>query len=146
MAVTANQIVRRRGRDGHIRKVPVAASTTLYEGTLCYEDAGGDFVGVILENGAFGGIVRETVDNSAGADGDKFAEVWTDGDFLLTCSAASLLKADVGKTVAGVDNAQVSETLTDSPLVGIITEFVSTTQAWVSIKGLGEGDTGELAT
>ena len=54
MAVTANQIVRRRGHCER-RHVPVAASTILYEGTLCFEDAGGDFTGTVLENGSFGG-------------------------------------------------------------------------------------------
>ena len=146
MAVTANQIIRRRGGSETPRRLPVAASTILYEGTLCFEDAGGDFTGTALENGAFGGIVVDKVDNSSGADGDKMVEVWVDGEVLLTLSAASAAKVDVGKTVAGVDNYQISETITDLPLVGIITEFVSTTQVWVSIKGIGEGDTGELAT
>ena len=146
MAVTANQAVKRQGRDGKIRRVPVAASTILYEGTLCFEDAGGDFSGTVVENGTFGGIVRETVDNSAGADGAKVAEVWTDGDFVLPMNTTSLAAADIGQAVYGVDNYTVSETATDLVPVGIITEVISSSVARVSIHGLGERDTGPLVT
>lgn len=152
MAVTANQVIRRRGTAPRIRKIPVAASTILYEGTLCFEDAGGDFTGTVLENGQFGGIVRKQVDNSSGADasaggfGVKFAEVFVDGEFLLTMDTTSLTAVDIGKAVYGVDNFTISETATDLVPVGIITEVVSTSQAWVSIHGLGERDTGPLVT
>lgn len=145
MAVTANQQTKMRGATKR-RKVPVAASTILYEGTMCFEDAGGDFTGTVLENGSFGGIVVEEVDNSSGADAAKSAEVWVDGEFLLTLSGATAAAADIGKPVYGVDNYQITETATDLVPVGIITEVVSTTQVWVSIHGLGERDTGPLVT
>lgn len=145
MAVTANQIVKRRGICQR-RKVPVAASTILYEGTMCFEDAGGDFTGTVLENGSFGGIVCENVDNSSGADADKNADVYTTGEFLLTLSAATAAHDDIGKAVYGVDNFQITETATDLVPVGIITEVVSTTKVWVEIAGLGQRDTGPLVT
>jgi hypothetical protein len=146
MAVTANQVIARQGRDGKVRAVPVAASAILYEGTLCYEDAGGDYTSVILEGGTFGGIVRDFVDNTGGADAAKTAEVWTDGDFPLTMDSASLVAADIGKPVYGVDNFTVSETATDRPPVGVIVGVISTTVALVSLHGLGERDTGPLVT
>ena len=152
MAVTAAQVIRRRGNAPKIRKVPVAASAILYEGTMCFEDAGGDFTGTVLENGSFGGIVVKTVDNTGGADGSaggfgaKFAEVYVDTEFLLTLSSATAAAADIGKPVYGEDNFAITETATDLVPVGIITEIVSTTQVWVSIHGLGERDTGPLVT
>lgn len=146
MAVTANQVIRRRSGSPGRRKVPVAASTILYEGTMCFEDAGGDFTGTVLENGTFGGIVVDNVDNSAGADAAKWAEVYYDGEFLLTMDTTSLTAVDIGKPVYGVDNFTITETATDLVPVGIITEVVSTSTAWVSIHGLGERDTGPLVT
>lgn len=152
MAVTANQTIKRQGRDGKIRKVPVAADAVLYEGTLCFEDAGGDFSGTVVENGQFGGVVRKFVDNTGGADGSgggfgaKYAEVWTDGDFELPMDTTSLAAADIGKAVYGVDNYTISETATDLVPVGVITGIVSTSVAIVSIHGLGERDTGPLVT
>jgi hypothetical protein len=145
MAVTANQQIKMRGATKR-RKVPVAASTILYEGTMCFEDAGGDFAGAVVENGSFGGIVVDQVDNSAGADAAKKAEVWVDGEFLLTLNTTSAAAADIGKAVYASDNYTITETATDLVPVGIITEVVSTTQVWVAIAGLGERDTGPLVT
>lgn len=140
MAVTANQIVKRQGGTGKIRSVPVAADAVIYEGTLVYEDAGGDGIATIVdETTNFLGIAREFCDNTGGADAAKSVDVWTDGDFVLTCSAATLAAADIGKTAFGVDNFAFTETVTDAPPVGIITKFISTTSALVSIKGIGEG-------
>lgn len=139
MAVTANQIIKASGYKER-RKVPVAANAVIYEGTLVYEDAGGDAGAAIVdENTNFLGIACNYVDNTGGADGDKVLEVYVTGNFLLPLDTTSLAKADLGKTVCGVDNYVVSETATDRPQVGIITEFVSTSSAYVEIKGLGFG-------
>lgn len=140
MAVTANQVIKRQGRDGNIVAVPVAASKRLYEGTLCYLDASGNATDVInTDVGRFIGIVRGEVDNSTGSAGDKTVECWTDGTFELTLSSATLVAADVGKTVYGVDNATISETGADQPEVGVVRKFISTTKALVEIRGLGLG-------
>lgn len=146
-AVTANQIIKRQGRDGKIRTAGVAADAVLYEGTLCFEDAGGDAAGVIVdETTSFLGVVRDFVDNTGGADGDKDVEFWTDGDFELPMDTTSLTAADLGKAVYAVDNYTVSETATDQPPVGVIVKILSTSRAVVSIHGLGERDTGPVVT
>lgn len=151
MAVTANQVIKMRG-PARRRKVPVAANAVLYEGTMCFEDAGGDFAGAVVENGVFGGIVIKAVDNTGGADasaggfGAKFAEVYVTGEFLLQMDTTSLTAADIGKPVYGSDNYTVTETVTDLVPVGIITEVVSTSSAWVAIHGLGEPEAGARAT
>lgn len=139
MAVTANQIVKRQGRDGKLESFPVAANAVLYEGTMCFLDAGGDAAAVInTDVGKFLGIVRKKVDNTGGADGDLQVEVWTDGTFELPMSGADLVAADLGKTVYAVDNYSLSETAADQPVVGHIVGIVSTSVARVAIKGLGE--------
>lgn len=145
MAVTANQAIKMQGIAKR-RSVPVAASTILYAGTMCFEDAGGDFCGTVLENGTFGGIVVEEVDNSDGADEAKNADVYTTGDFELAMDTTSLTHADIGKPVYGVDNFTVTETATDLVPVGILVKIISTSRAIVSIHGLGERDTGPLVT
>jgi hypothetical protein len=140
MAVTANQIVKRQGGDGKLRAHGVATNKHLYEGTLSYLDANGYASDVInTDVGKFIGIVREEVDNTGGADGAKISDFWTEGDFELPMSTASLVAADINKTVYGVDNYALSETATDQPEVGKIVKIVSTSVAVVSIKGLGEG-------
>lgn len=137
MAVTTGQIVKRQGRDGKIRALGVAAGKTLYEGTLCFEDAGGDATDVKADaNTTFLGVVRETVDNSAGADGEKNVEFWTDGDFELP--SGSLAAADVGVAIHATDNYTTTKTATSNPKIGTLTKFVSATVGVVSIQGLGE--------
>jgi hypothetical protein len=140
MAVTANQIVKRQGGDGHIRSCPVAASTHLYGGTLAYLDTDGNATGAISnEDLRFIGIVREEIDNSAGAAAAKSVELWTDGDFDLPMASASLLQSDVNITLYGVDNFTLSETAANQPEVGKLVALVSTSVARVRIRGLGEG-------
>lgn len=140
MAVTANQIVKRQGRDGKLRDLGVAAAKRLFEGTLCFLDANGDATDVIsTEVMKFVGIVREEADNTAGAAGAKRVEVWSDGTFELPFNAATLVAADVNKTAYAIDNFNLSETAVDQPEVGKIVKFISTILALVEIKGLGEG-------
>lgn len=137
MAVTTGQIVKRQGRDGKIRTAGVAASKILYEGTLCFEDAGGDATDVKVDaNTTFLGVVRETVDNSAGADGDKQVEFWTDGDFELP--SASLAAADIGVAIYASDNYTTTKTSTANVAIGKLVDVVSATVGIVAIKGLGE--------
>lgn len=139
MAVTANQIVKRQGRDGKLLSVPVAAEKVLYEGTMCFLDAGGDASDVInTDVGKFVGIVRRKADNTAGADAAINVEVWTDGTFPLPMSGADLVVGDLGKTLYAVDNYTLSETAADQPVVGHLVGLVSTSIALVAIKGLGE--------
>ena len=139
MAVTSNQPVKRQGRDGQIRSLPVAASTHLYEGTLCYLDTDGNATGAISnEDLRFMGIVRSEVNNT-GAAAAANVELWTDGDFDLPLSTTSLLAADVNVTVYGVDNFALSETAANQPEVGKVVKYLTTSLARVRIRGLGEG-------
>src|SRR5690606_13984266 len=113
--------------DGKLGSLGVAASTHIYEGQLCYVDGDGYLVGTIVdEDTVFAGIAREEYDNSDGSDGDITAEFWTDGDFELPMDTTSLLQADIGATLYGVDNEEVSETATSQPPVGLLLEVRST--------------------
>lgn len=140
MAVTANQVVKRQGRDGKIAAVGVAASKTIYEGTFVYLDAGGDATDVIVDaNTVFAGVAREQVDNSSGADGEKTVEVWTDGDFEWTIGG-TLADSEIGTNVYGTDNFACNQTATGQPALGKLMDRVngSDTVGIIRIKGLGE--------
>lgn len=140
MAVTANQVVKRQGRDGKLAAIGVAASKIIYEGTAVFLDAGGDATDVKVDaNTVFAGIAREQVDNSSGADGDKTVEVWTDGDFELTI-AGTLADSEIGTAVYATDNYTFNQTSTSNVAIGKLMDRVngSTTVGIVRIKGLGE--------
>lgn len=74
----------------------------------------------------FVGVLREKVDNSAGAAGDKDAIVYTEGAFEFAFSGTAA-QVDVGKKVYVVDDQTVAlaATTTNDVLVGRITEVVS---------------------
>jgi len=132
MAVTANQIVKRQ--DGCRRSYPVAASTTIYEGTLVFVNAAGNAdddtaTGV----NAFVGIAVAKADNSAGSAGDIDVEVYTEGDFELT--GTSLALTDNGMPIYADDNyALVLALGATSVRIGTVVRTVSTTKCIVAIK------------
>lgn len=137
MAVTANQITKRA--DGDRRSYPVAASTTIYEGTLVYITAAGyaDDDTATGVNG-FAGIAVAKADNSAGSAGDVWVEVYTEGDFELTGS--SLAQTDVGMPAYGDDNYAVVNALgSTSVRIGKFVKYVSSTKAVVAIQPSGVG-------
>ncbi len=139
MAVTTAQKIKRRGGDHNLKALGVAATRTLYGGTLAFEDAGGDASDVKVDaNTTFLGVVCDTADNSAGVDGDKNAEFYTDGEFELSFPSGGLVAANVGADVHASDNYTATLTATANPKIGVLTKVVSATVALVQIRGLGQ--------
>lgn len=131
MAVTADQLIERQeiSRCGG----PVAASTTLYAGTLVFTNASG-YLDDDTATGAnkFAGIAIERTDNSGGSNGDLSAEVWNEGRFLLTGSGFA--QTSVELPVYATDNFTLTLTPTASTVyIGIIREYISSTQVVVEI-------------
>lgn len=132
MSLTANNEVQSRGhKEARALK---AAAAVLYKGHIAvfnasgYAEEGTDAAAKI-----FAGIVKEKVDNSAGAAGDLYVDVFTTGCFLL--AATSIDQADVGKLAYISDAETVTDggTASNDIPVGIIVEYVSATSCWVEI-------------
>ena len=137
MAVTANQIVKRQGRDGKRVSVGAAASKNIYGGTLVFLDAGGDGTDVKVDaNTVFAGISVQQVDNSSGADNDLQVELYADGVFELPITLTD--RSDIGSAVHASDNYTPTLTTTANPRIGTLVGFVSTSVGLVQIAGLGE--------
>lgn len=132
MAATADQLIVRQ--EEGLLCYPVAASTTLYQGTMAFQTAAGyadDDTGA-GQNG-FAGIVRNKVDNSAGSAGDKKAELYKVGIFEL--QGSGFAQTDVGRPVFATDNFTVTTTRTaNSVHVGEVVEYVSSTKVMVRIR------------
>lgn len=127
MAVTADQLITARiPGTGRIRQVKVEAGEVLYAGTLCFEDVDG-YATPVIASGAnrFAGIVRKTVDNSAGADGDLEAEVYTEGDFVLPYTSVAQADLTPGLIYAA-DNYVVNTTATSQSFVGLALRVAGT--------------------
>lgn len=130
MAVTANQLITRG--DSDVGGGPVAASTTLYQGTMAFINATGYFDDDVAAGvNAFGGIVRQYVDNSSGAAGDKNVEVFREGQFKL--AGTGFTQADVGKRVYATDNFTVTLTAGAATFIGYVASYVSSTAIMVDI-------------
>lgn len=132
MAVSAAQKIT-KSENSHRQSYPVEASTTIYGGTLVILDDG-YAQDVIAGQTGFAGIAVETVDNSAGANGDLNVEVYDDGKFLLTGSG--LTQAMVGEPCYCTDNYTITNAAGAgaNPLIGTFVELVSSTKAWVRLN------------
>lgn len=131
MSVAADQLIERSDtcRVGG----PVAASTTLYAGTMAFLNSDGN-LDDDTGSGAnkFAGLVVSRVDNSGGAAGDLNAELWKEGLFKLV--GASFAQTSVGLPVYATDNFTLTLTPTASTvLVGIVREYLSSTVVMVEL-------------
>lgn len=120
-------------------KFPVSASTTIYEGGACVVglEAGSDDGNVIPmpadpSNTAFTGFARETVDNSAGADGDKEVLIQLQG--VVKLSVTGVVAGDEAEAVyASSDNDFTLTAGSDLP-IGRVVKVVSAGVAFVHFK------------
>lgn len=107
-----------------IRRLPVAASTTITKGNVCEPYAGGDLIvsptSQTAEVPHF--VALETVDNSAGADGDLFVPVAVAGHFVTVIADGTITpgsKVVVSGSTAGQVIAYVAASHTQDQVVGI---------------------------
>lgn len=114
--------------------VPVAASTTIYKGTLICANAAGDAVDAEdLQEFSLLGVARDSVAN-AGSAGDEDVEYWTAGQFDFTI-AATADATYVGLPVYVSDNQTVTLTPTSYlGAVGVIRKVNSSTSVRVELQ------------
>ena len=128
MALTADrQTARKEDRQ---REIPVAATTTIYKGSMVAIDGSGylvpasDTAGLVVV-----GVADEKVDNSAGANGDLNCRVLTGGTFKF--AASSITQAMLGDMMYAVDDQTFDNTSANLIAVGILVKYESTTEGWI---------------
>lgn len=123
-------------KDGLIVKHKCAVDT-IYQGALVKLNAAGFAAPCAAELGAvFAGIAIEKMDNETAVPtpsaGDQEVRVYKQGNFLLTGSGFA--QTDVGQAVYATDDQTITKTnAADAQRVGVIAEYVSSTQVWVKI-------------
>lgn len=144
MAVTENKLITRA--DGCKGSGPVAASTTLYGGTLCFiNEAGNIDDDTATGQNRLAGVNIEKIDNSTGAAGDLTAEFWQEGEFNLVGSGFAL--TDVGSDVYATDNYTVTVAPSASGIyIGRCVRYVSSTVIGVEIKPANKGNGTKVST
>lgn len=137
MPVSVGQPIKMQ--DGDLRAYPIAASTIIYQGTAVYVTAAGfaDDDTATGVNG-FAGIAKETVDNSTGAAGDLFIEVYSCGDFALPFTG--MAQTNVGNIVYGEDNYTFGVSISSASVpIGRLVRLISATECIVAISATGDG-------
>jgi hypothetical protein len=129
---TAREAKRQEGRTRSHK----CAAVKIPKGVLvCHNTAGYATNGADTASFLFAGVAYETVDNSAGAAGDKSIRVEKTGDFEFAFGAGNAAQALVGTAVYITDNQTVdlAATTTNDVLVGYISEIISATKVRVRI-------------
>ncbi len=135
MAVTANQVT--QSREGRKGTGPIAAATTIYDGTLCFNDASGRIVGIVAAGvNTFAGLATEEFDNSAGAAEALDAEFFCDRTVLLTGSGFT--QGTVGSDIYASDNYTITTSSSSTSYIGRCVAYESATQVWVKLRPGGE--------
>jgi len=122
-----------KNKEKKIRSYPVAASTTIYQGTLVVLNDSGYLTSATgTTSQRFVGIASEGVDNSAGSNAGEYCKVYQGGDvFELTTSGATLPME--GRPVYAADNQTVSFA-GGNTFCGYCKEYVSATKIYVDIE------------
>lgn len=123
-------------RDGHLGVAPVAAATKIFGGSLvCMNAAGYATKGATATTLKSLGMAQQTVDNSAGANGDLGVPYRRDGWFRFanSASADAIALADVGASAYVVDDQTVAKTSgTNTRSVAGVIRDVDERGVWIS--------------
>ena len=138
MALSADRTVPHK-EPASLQSAPVAASTTIYKGSLCTYDTDGYVVVAPATPAAtdiFAGIASEGVDNSSGSDGDLNVELFISGRHLLPCTAVA--QTDIGTLCYAADDEDVTPagqtpTTNEAKVGTVLYADVTNTKAWVDI-------------
>lgn len=139
-AATANRVTEFKDLQNAVySSYLVAASTTIYQGTLVMLNTSGYLVPAAdTASCKVVGWADEKIDNSAGSAGDKSCRVISNVTGKMTASSVSLGNLDAPLLYV-VDDQTVDETTpANSVKAGAhVTPFISSTEAWVFIPAYG---------
>ena len=134
-AATADREAKRS--EGRLKSYPVAASTTIYKGTLVGLNSSGYLVSMSdTASLKFVGVAYEKCDNSAGSNGTKSCRVEKSGEYEFAYAGGDATQALGGQEVYAQDNQTVDEDAaltTNDYKVGSVAEVVSTSKLRVRI-------------
>lgn len=119
---------------GEIGEIPVIAADIIYEGAAVGDNASG-YARPLVAGDPFLGFAESTVDNSAGAAGDKRVRVRERGKAVLTVVGATGV-GDVGEAVYAADDDTFTLTSTNNTAIGKVARHISGTTCLVYFEAL----------
>jgi hypothetical protein len=133
MASVTSELTTKR-REPDIESYPVYQAAKLYAGTIIMLNATGYAIdGADTASCVFAGIALETIDNTAGASGAKYIQVYRIGLFRLKLGTAAI--TDVGTVVYILYNNEVARAAgaTNDIPCGVVASYDSAGYAWIDI-------------
>lgn len=118
---------------GDVNEFPVIAADIIYEGAAVGDNASG-FARPLAAGDPFRGFAIETVDNSAGAAGDKTVKVKKEGELVLPIT--SLAITDVGKPVYASDDDTFTLTASTNTHIGRVVRWIATGSGVVAFSAV----------
>lgn len=109
---------------GDIEEYPVIAADIIYQGAAVGENGSG-YSRPLVAGDPFQGFADRTVDNAAGAAGDKRVRVKAQGRIQLSISAIAITANDRPAVYASDDDT-FTLTASSNSLIGYVSRWVST--------------------
>lgn len=119
---------------GDIEEYPVVATDIIYQGAAVGENASG-YARPLVAGDAFLGFADRTVDNSAGAAGDKRVRVKTRGRVTLPITSIAITANDRPPVYASDDDT-FTLTATSNSLIGFVSRWIATGSVVVEFDAL----------
>ena len=103
--------------------LPVQASSTIYAGSACTIDTGGEVGPLATGEAGFVGFAIAKADNSGGSAGDINARVLTDGEIELTITGLDD-NNNIGDEVYATDDNTFTLTASGGTAIGRVSQIV----------------------
>jgi hypothetical protein len=124
MALSADTPRAYRDTPGPEAALPVQASSTIYAGSACSIDSGGEVGPLSASDAAFAGFARKFADNSSGSAGDINCVVYTEGLIELTITGLDD-NNDLNDLVYASDDGSFQLNPTGGVAIGRVFQIVS---------------------
>lgn len=125
MALSANE-PRNFSVVGRENALPVQASSTIYAGSACTIDTGGEVGPLATGEVGFVGFAIAKADNSGGSAGDINARIMTSGEIELTVTGLDD-NNDIGDIVYATDDNTFTLTASGASAIGKVSQIVNLT-------------------
>jgi hypothetical protein len=123
---------------GNMNDIPMIAADIIYEGAMV-GDNGAGYARPLVAGDEFLGHCMETINNSAGAAGDKTVKVWGGNRYRMSVALVGVI-TDYAQPVYASDDGTVTFSAgTGNTYVGVITRYQSATRMEVEFRP-GEQD------
>ena len=132
-ALTANAALDSRNDTGKTRKsLVVLTGAKIFRHALVQETAAG--LAEPCDDNTTATFAGYAVDEVDSGDGVVTVELFNDNDIRITAAASVTAGMVMDTAIFAADDGSVTEVTTLGPQIGVVTEFVASTDVWVRLR------------